>query len=81
MTARMTSRSAAGFVFGVLATWLLGIATNVLLLPFAAVALVAVVAWRQGLPVLAASAVVGSASVTLVFAWLFATLGDGLSQL
>lgn len=81
MTARVASQWAAGFVLGLIATWLLGIATNMLLLPFVAVALVAVVTWRQGLHNVAASAVVGSASATLFFAWLFQSLGEGLATM
>jgi hypothetical protein len=81
MTARVASQWAAGFVLGLVTTWLLGIATGKLILPFVAVAVVAAVIWRQGLRNLAASAVLGAASITLFFVWLFAALGDGLATM
>jgi xanthine/uracil/vitamin C permease (AzgA family) len=83
MTARVASQWAAGFVLGLVTTWLLGIATGMLILPFVAVAVavVAAVTWRQGLRNLAASTVLGSASITLFFVWLFAALGDGLATM
>jgi succinate dehydrogenase hydrophobic anchor subunit len=81
MTARLVSQWAAGFVLGLITTWLLGVVTGMLLLPFVVVAVVAAMLWRQGLPNLAASAVAGAASTTLFFLWLFATLGDGLATM
>ncbi len=68
-------------MLGVLAAWVLGVATNTLLVPLAALLLIAGVAWRQGLQALATSLALGAAGTTLYFAWLFATLGDGLANM
>ena len=81
MTANIASRSLAGFVVGAVATWLLGLLTSTLLLPFAAAVGLAVLSWRRGLREVAVSVAVGSATVTLLLAWLFATLGNGLATM
>lgn len=81
MTAKMTAHFLAGLVLGVLGAWLLGVATNTLFVPLAALLLVAVVIWREGFQALATSLALGAASVTLFFAWLFAALGDGLATM
>lgn len=81
MTANIAYRSLAGFAVGVTVTWLLGVLTGTLVLPFAAGVVMAVASWRRGLREVAASVALGAASVTLLFAWLFATLGAGLSAM
>lgn len=81
MTAKLAWHCVAGFLVGVMATWVLGVATNTLLLPVVVLVVVSLVAWKQGLQAVAASVVCGSATVTLFLAWLFATLGGGLATM
>ena len=79
MTARFTMHTVGGLLLGVVGAWLLGIATSSLLVPLAALLVVAAVAWRHRYQVLATSVALGAACTTLFFTWLFATLGDGLA--
>lgn len=80
MSARIAVGAATGLVVGVLATWLLGVLTDSLVLPAVAVLLVAALVWRVRRHVAVAMAC-GAAAVTGFFGWLFASLGGGLSSL